>query len=396
MKSAVFLLIVFHVSRLLYAESEEGLKEQLDAEDAYIEDNAEAIEEIPELNPEELLLPEAYEREDYLSLSGKFISDSSIGIKRETPYSFLEDTLGLRELDNSETLRLRLIIAPSGYVKAVADGGFKFFPYAINPQIQFDNISPFLSEAYTQVSLGDVLFFRAGLQQLDWSTAYIWSPTGRLNRLNSPLSPARENAGVLGLTSELLTRYISFTFGLIFPDFRIIDPGTEKINILDSTLANRLLFSYNNTSITLNWAVFFDGEAAWENMVSDFFVGSGINQEAAGFILYLDCGASYSENLHFHENGTFDSSMDWNFGASFGLNRKVFNDGFIIFEYNYNSAGFSWQDIKNFSRALSLETPSIQDIAVSAFRPGEISQHHFYLHYHHTIMDLVEIGRAHV
>ncbi len=384
MRRIILLLFILQVTLFAHAGS--------NSEDTHPEINEEEIEELPELDLEDLSQPEAGEEREYLSLTGKFVSDSYVAIKRENPYIDFDSSLGIRELENFETLRIILNIAPSRYIKGVLDGGFYFYPYVEAQATEFNNISLFLIEAFTQVSIGDVFFFKAGLQQVDWSTAYIWSVTGRLNRLNTPLSPTQEGTGVLGLTFEILSRYISYTFGLIFPDFRTANLTGDKANILCSWLANKLLFSFYDTSIMLDCAVSFDPDAAPDNMVYDFFIGSGINQEAGGFIFYADFGPVYSKKIIFREDGTAESRMDWSFIASFGFNRSILKHGFMILEYNYNSAGFSGQDMKNFSCALQSDEVTIRESALSAFRPGEMAQHHFYLHYRHNIMDLVEIG----
>lgn len=347
------------------------------------------IEELPEFDPEELLPTETEKEKKSISLSGRIISDSSVGIERDSPYVDSDALPGFRELENSETLRLRLVTATSDYIKGVVDGGFIFYPYGIPGEGETEAIDLFLIEAYTQISFRDVLFLKAGLQHVDWSIGYIWSTTGRLNRIRTPLSPMEDQSGVVGLTFETLSRHVSYTFGLVFPSSSL---EGENIHILSSWWAHRLLFSFGNTSIVIDTGIRFDPDASLNDKVSDFFIAGGVNQELAGFLLYTDFGTFYSESLSFDTSGMRTEELEWNFGMTLGFNRRIFKDGFIIFEYNYNSAGYSWEDMKNLATALQSADPNVQEEALSALNPGEMEHHHLYIHYLHTIRELIEVS----
>ena len=347
----------------------------------------EEIEELPDLSPDDLIEDED-NKSDYSSFQGTFSSNTSVTINREVPYDIDSIPIEMRDFDNYEDLFLQFTINPSRYVKAFLSAKTTFYPYIFSEDLQSSFFDLSLINAYIQLLLNDGFYLTLGIKQIDWGLAYVWSALGMLNRLNSPLSLEKENPGTLALNIELFNRFINYTFVLAFPETELVWFDTENADIMYSHLANRFMFHFYDTSIILISYVSFDFDEARENIVTDFSVSGGINQELLGFIFYVDTGVFYDDTTFFDITGMPYSKKDWSLMASFGCNKNIFTHGFIIFEYNYNSKGYSREEMENFNTALQNNI----SLALPFYSPGNMGTHHFYIHYNHTMKELVDIG----
>lgn len=243
---------------------------------------------------------------------------------------------------------------------------------------------------YTRLMPADWFYVTAGKSQLDWGLGFAYPSAGRINILKNVLEPEMLGEGINNINLTIYTPSSSIILALIPPG------GEKKLSLTGA--ACKIEFRWANTDIS------FQGSRIYREKYHSS-IEMTVSQEFSGFLFYGGSAIFKPNNyVYFDENGNIISernditgenkSLDdnINFSGTFGFNKAISDNGFLILEYQHRTDGYTEDELQSFVKALNSPEVLVKYAALSNLQFAHLSKNHLYVRYTHNIRDIIEPG----